>query len=385
MRLSRVLHVINSSEEGGGARHLHALVTNMDRKRFAPVVATTAGGPLVQRLQESGVPVVEVNMMRGRLDPRPVLGLRRLMVRESFDLVHLHGTRAGFFGTLALSLVPRRPRAIYTVHGLSCSRRASPAVKGLFARVERFIAHHAHRVISVSEQDRQSGVEAGLLPPHRTTSIPNGIAVSTAEPESWRSRGSGGTPEVLIVGRLVPQKGIPILLEAACMVLQSHPHTRFTLAGDGPLRLQLEAEAERLGISEQVRFLGTVPDTRPLLAGCDLFVLPSLWEGMPLSLLEAMAAGRPAVATAVSGSSELIVDEETGLLVPAGDAMALAAAITRLLQDPQAAEAMGIRARDRVRREFSLERMVASTHTLYCNLLAELEPGRVGAREVRLT
>jgi glycosyltransferase involved in cell wall biosynthesis len=91
------------------------------------------------------------------------------------------------------------------------------------------------------------------------------------------------------------------------------------------------------------------------------------------------------VATAVSGSAELILDEETGLLVSAGDPAALAAAMTRLLQDPEAAEAMGARARDRVRREFSLERMVESTHTLYCNLLAELEPGRVGAREVRLT
>jgi len=385
MSISRVLHVINSSEEGGGARHLHALVTRMDRKRFEPVVATTANGPLVRRLQESGVRVVAVNMMRGRLDPRPVLGLRRLLVRESFDLVHLHGTRAGFFGTLALALMSRRPRVIYTVHGLSCSRAASAMVKGLFARAERFIAHRAHRVISVSEHDRQSGVEAGLLPPDRTTSIPNGIALAPAVQSHRPLRQADGRAEILIVGRLVPQKGIPVLLEAASMVLQSHPLSRFTLAGDGPLHAELEAEAERLGISEQVRFLGTVPDTSELLARCDLFVLPSLWEGMPLSLLEAMAAGRPAVATAVSGSAELILDEETGLLVPAGDAMALAVAMARLLQNPHAAEAMGTRAKDRVRREFSLERMVESTHALYCNLLAELEPGRMGSREVRLT
>lgn len=384
MAVSRVLHVINSSEEGGGARHVHALVTHMDRKRFEPVVATTAHGPLVQRLQESGVRVVAVNMMRGRLDPRPVLGLRRLMVREVFDLVHLHGTRAGFFGTLALGLVSCRPRVIYTVHGLSCSRTASAAVKGLFARVERFIAHRVHRVISVSEHDRQSGVEAGLLPPDRTTSIPNGICVGSAVQDLRPVRRTAGAAEILVVGRLVRQKGIPVLLEAARIVLQSHPRSRFTLAGDGPLRAELEEEAERLGISEKVRFLGTVADAGELLAHCDLFVLPSLWEGMPLSLLEAMAAGRPAVATAVSGSAELILDEETGLLVPPGDAMALAVAMARLLQNPQAAAAMGARAQERVRREFSLERMVESTHALYCNLLAELEPGRVGVRQVRV-
>jgi len=385
MPTSRVLHVINSSEEGGGARHLHSLVTRMDRKRFEPVVATTDHGPLVQRLQGSGVRVVSINMMRTRFDLRPVLALRRILVREPFDLVHLHGTRAGFFGTLALGLMRRRPRVIYTVHGLSCSRAASARVKRLFARVERFIAHRADRVISVSEHDRQSGVEAGLLPPGRTTSIPNGIGVGAPGQGSRLSRRADDAAEVLIVARLVPQKGIQVLLEAARTVLQSHPRARFTLAGDGPLRLELEAQAERLGISKQVHFLGTVQDTPELLARCDLFVLPSLWEGMPLSLLEAMAAGRPAVATAVSGSAELILDEETGLLVPAGDPAALAAAMIRLLQDPEAAEAMGARARDRVRREFSLERMVESTHTLYCNLLAEREPGRVGAREVRLT
>jgi len=385
MPTSRVLHVINSSEEGGGARHLHSLVTRMDRKRFEPVVATTDHGPLVQRLQGSGVRVVSINMMRARFDPRPVLALRRILVHEPFDLVHLHGTRAGFFGTLALGLMRRRPRVIYTVHGLSCSRAASARVKRLFARVERFIAHRADRVISVSEHDRQSGVEAGLLPPGRTTSIPNGIGVGAPGQGSRLLRRADDAAEVLIVARLVPQKGIQVLLEAARTVLQSHPRARFTLAGDGPLRLELEAQAERLGISKQVHFLGTVQDTPELLARCDLFVLPSLWEGMPLSLLEAMAAGRPAVATAVSGSAELILDEETGLLVPAGDPAALAAAMTRLLQDPEAAEAMGARARDRVRREFSLERMVESTHTLYCNLLAEREPGRVGAREVRLT
>lgn len=385
MPASRVLHVINSPEEGGGARHLHPLVTRMGRERFEPVVATTGHGPLVQRLQRSGVPVVDVNMMRGRLDPRPVLGLRRLLARGSFDLVHLHGTRAGFFGTLALSLLARRPRVVYTVHGLSCSRKASATVKGLFARVERFIAHRAHRVISVSEHDRQAGVEAGLLPPDRSSTIPNGIAVGPAGQVSRAPRRVGDAAEVLVVGRLVPQKGIPVFLEAARTVLERQPRTRFTLAGDGPLRGELEEQAERLGIADQVRFLGTVTDTPELLGHCDLFVLPSLWEGMPLSLLEAMAAGRPAVATSVSGSAELILDEETGLLVPPGNPDALAAAVLRLLSDPQSAATMGDRARDRVRREFSLERMLESTHALYCNLLAEREPGRVEAREVRQT
>jgi glycosyltransferase involved in cell wall biosynthesis len=328
------------------------------------------------------VPVVNVNMMRARFDPRPVMRLRQLLARQSFDVIHLHGTRAGFFGTLALSTLACSPRVVYTVHGLSCNRQASQPIKRLFARVERFIAQRADRVISVSEHDRTFGVEAGLLPADRTCSIPNSIAVPSLEEPSGKP---SGRAEILTVGRLVPQKGIEVLLQAARAVVERHPNAQFSLAGDGPLRPALEEQARRLGISDHIRFLGTVKDAPRLLAGCDLFVLPSLWEGMPISLLEAMGAGRPAVATAVSGSRELILEEETGMLVPPNDPAALAEAVTRMLDDPQGARAMGARARDRVRREFSMDRMVDSTHALYCNLLAELQPGNLEAREVRLT
>lgn len=365
---ARILQVINSSEEGGGARHLDALVSHLDRQAFDPVVATTDHGPLVGRLEAARVHVIDVDMMRSRFDPRPVARLRSLMRSGSFDLVHLHGTRAGFFGTLALSTMSKRPRTVYTVHGLSCNRRAPGAVKRFFAEIERFIATRVDRVISVSENDRRFGVEHRILPPARTMSIPNGIEVNGLRPE----RTPLASPEVRIVtvARLVPQKGLPILLETARRVSRSHPGVRFEVLGEGPDRAMLEDRARQMGVSDVVRFPGVVTDVTRKLTEYDLFVLPSLWEGMPIALLEAMVAGRPIIATAVSGSAELVLDGETGRLVPPGDAEALAAVIEELLRDPQSAVDMAARARDRVRRDFSIDRMVSSNVAVYRDLLA---------------
>ena len=209
----RVLQVINSSVDGGGARHLEDLLSHLDRRRFVPVVATTDHGPLVRKLERRQIQVADIDMMRARWDPRPVIRLRRLLGQGRFDLVHLHGTRAGFFGTLALATLPVRPRVVYTVHGLSCNRDSSRPVKRFFAGVERYIATRADRVISVSEEDRSFGVEHRILPPGRTSTIPNGIEANGTIPPA--PLGLGRVPRVATVARLVRQKGIPTAMDAA--------------------------------------------------------------------------------------------------------------------------------------------------------------------------
>jgi glycosyltransferase involved in cell wall biosynthesis len=371
----RVLHVLNTSEEGGGARHLFQLVSRLDPLVFAPVVATTDHGPLVDRLQASNVRVVDVDMMRGRVDPRPVVRLRLLLRGGGFDLVHLHGTRAGFFGALALAGVEARPRVIYTVHCLSCSRQAPAPVRRFYAGVEKFIAGRADRAIFVSERDRRSGVAGGLFSPDRTVSIPNGIDVASFPASMPEPFSRSGRAEIVTIARLVRQKGIRFLVEAARRVVERHGAARFTVFGDGPERRRLEAQAAELGLGERLRFAGLTTDVVSDLGAADLFVLPSLWEGMPISLLEAMAAGRSVIATAVSGSTELVIEGETGRLVPPGDARALAAAIDGLLRDRAAARAMAAAGRARVRENFSVERMLRSTADVYRELLGTA-PGR---------
>jgi glycosyltransferase involved in cell wall biosynthesis len=173
-------------------------------------------------------------------------------------------------------------------------------------------------------------------------------------------------PFVLTVARLDPQKGLAYLLSAATCV----PGAMFLVAGDGPERGALEAESRRLGLAERVRFLGHREDVPALLRRCDVFVLPSLFEGLPVSVLEAMGAAKPVVATAISGTDEAVVHGETGFLVAAGDPVALAEAIRQLLADPGLARRFGMAGRARVERQFSSETMADRVSEMYGQVLA---------------
>jgi glycosyltransferase involved in cell wall biosynthesis len=191
-----------------------------------------------------------------------------------------------------------------------------------------------------------------LTPP--TSELPEGVWVKSDQ------------PLVLTVARLHPQKGLTYLLSAATCV----PGAMFLVAGDGPERGALEAESRRLGLAERVRFLGHREDVPALLRSCDIFVLPSLFEGLPVAVLEAMGAGKPVVATAISGTDEAVVHGETGFLVAAGDPVGLAEAIRRLLADPSLALRFGMAGRARVERQFSSETMADRVSEMYGQLLA---------------
>ncbi len=219
------------------------------------------------------------------------------------------------------------------------------------------------------------------LPSEKLTVIPNAIPIedfaATADP-ALRSELAGGTPRpvVLSVARLDPQKGECYLLEAAVQI----PEAVFVLVGDGPQRSALESQAAALGLTERVRFLGRRSDVPALLAACDLFVLPSLYEGLPLSVLEAMAARRPVVATDIAGTREAVRDGITGLLVPPADPGALARALRRLLGDPSLGAALTSAAYDRMQVEYSAATMVKRVTQVYEMLL----PRAIPASEVQI-
>ena len=176
-------------------------------------------------------------------------------------------------------------------------------------------------------------------------------------------------PVVLTVARLDEQKGHRYLLEAAAQI----PEAQFVLAGDGPLRTSLEAQARSLGVEERVKFLGYRSDIADLLADCDVFVLPSLYEGLPLSILEAMSAGKPVIATHIGGTDEAVIAGETGLLVPPANPTALAAAIRSVLTDRPLAQRLASAGRARVEQEFSATKMVQQVMDVYDELLAKRE------------
>ena len=234
-------------------------------------------------------------------------------------------------------------------------------------------------VICVSSGAAASFEQTGI-PGFRPTVIRNGVppARPSRGPQATRAL-VGLTPErrvLLTTARLTPQKGLATLLDAMPAVLDRHPEAVLLLAGDGPLETALRTQIDRLGLAGAVRLLGRRSDVPDLMAASDLFVLPSLFEGLPLAVLEAMAAGLPVVATAVGGTDEAVVDEVTGRLVRPGDAAALATAITACLSDPAMASAFGAAARARFRTVFTARRMANETAALYSSLGVEPQETR---------
>ena len=226
------------------------------------------------------------------------------------------------------------------------------------------------RFIAVSHGVANKLLTVFRVPKRKIRVVHNGISLEPFDQvvtDGLRERLIGLTdrPVVMTIARLDEQKGQSYLLRAAAKV----PGATFVLVGDGPDRKRLEQCAKQEGVSDRVQFLGHRDDIPELLACCDLFVLPSLYEGLPLSILEAMAAGKPVVSSAIEGTEEAVVDGETGLLVPPGEASALADAIDKILSDPELGSRLGLRGRDRVRMEFSAEVMAKRVGDVYDEIL----------------
>jgi glycosyltransferase involved in cell wall biosynthesis len=259
------------------------------------------------------------------------------------------------------------------------SRRNENIGGAMRERFNRWTAHLDDRVVAVCELARQAEIErAGVAFEHVVT-IYNGVdvtqfPVASVQATAQARRAIGmpfKVPLVGSVGRLHPQKGFSDLLTAFVQVRQRIPSAQLFVAGDGELREGLEAQARSLGMAEAVTFTGVRADVPKILAALDLFVLPSLWEGMPNAVLEAMAAGLPVVATAVGGTPEVVMDGVTGLLVPPQDPSALAQAIERLLRDPDLRRTMGRAGRRRVEQHFDVRETVRQVEDLYETLLRE--------------
>ena len=231
---------------------------------------------------------------------------------------------------------------------------------------QRLVSLAVDRYLAVSE-DMARMLRDVVWSPRKVRVVHNGIPLAPFDagiqpaPGANPWTGRSGRPKVLTLARLDPQKGLGHLIEAAARI----PEAFFAIAGEGPERAALEAKAEESGVKDRVVFLGHRRDAPALLANCDLFVLPSLYEGFPVSVLEAMASGKPVVATAIGGTDEAVQDGVTGFLVPPSDPAALAGAIRRVLADRTLANGLGAAGRERVRRNFSVETVAERTAEIY--------------------
>ena len=346
------------------------------------VGALKENGPLKDALGRAGVPCAGFGA-RHRADVGALLRLGRYLRDERIDVLHAHL----FYANVAARLVGRLARVpvVLTAH------HDTDVWMGPHHRlVERLTAPLSDRVLACSEAVRRYAIDRYRIAAERVVTLRNAIdpqAVPSGPAARARARAAlGAGDEERIAGTLgrldEPKKGLRVFLAAAARVAARDPRARFVLIGDGPARARLERLAAGLGLRDKVRFLGERIDAEALMPGLDLLVQPSLWEGFGLSVLEAMAAGRPVVATAVGGLVEVVRDGVDGILVPPGDAPRLAAAMSGLLDDTTRGVRMGQAGRARAHGEFNVDRLVAGTASLYRALLEHAPGGARGAAGV---
>jgi len=367
----RILFLIDNLRPGGAQKALLAICRALPEHGVTPAVWRLGGTSEIEKdFERAGAPVLGGCRcgLRGLAQP---LALMRYIRREKVALMQTLLFHSDVTGRIVGRLARRHGRPVI----VSSARATNLRNRWWQFALQRATAPLSDAFTAVSVRTLDFAARREGLRRDRATVIPNGIDVS-----EWETPGDGtafraelGIAEDAFVvgtlGRLHEQKGHAHLLEAAAIVARRLPDAVFLIAGYGPLREKLEAQSRALGVASRARFLGYRSDAARVLAALDVFVLPSLWEGMSNAVLEAMAAGKPVIATAVDGNVEQVSDGDTGLLVPPADAGALANAILRLADDHVLAASMGRRGRERVAREFSLERMIAAHVELYERLL----------------
>lgn len=369
-----VLYAISRMNIGGAQRHLLEVLTHIDRRAFAPVLYCLRSTPkdsFVAEARALGVEVVDGRVsksLRGSGLIRPVYRLRNELRRRGVRLVHSYLFHANFIGTLAARLAGV-PIALASKRSLDTYVRS---VDRWVCRIGNLLAD---RVTVPAEAVKRTVHQEEECPLDKIVVIPNGIDLDRVD--GWTHQRRAGPherfssgPLVGTVGRLSQKKGQGDLLEAAAVVLRHVPAASFLIVGDGPMRTELESRVAALQIERNVRFLGSADDAVRILFQMNIFVLPSHVEGMSNALIEAMAAGLPAVATDVGGNADVVADGQTGLLVPPRNPARLAEAILILLKDPERARTMGAAGRARVEAHFTSQTMVTRLETLYRELLA---------------
>jgi glycosyltransferase involved in cell wall biosynthesis len=357
----RVLHLM--AKWGRSHDLINEYIKSLDPDRFESILCSMDGGPKDGFKPEGYLlhPLGYSSESLHGFHPRIAWNLKRLLVEQDIRILHCHKHKSILYGVMAAVLSGKKDlRVVATVHSLRRSRTLNRRLTNffLFPRISR--------IIGVSEAVRQDVLRANrFLKPEKIMVIHNGINLDrfplrtgTGQRETW--------PVLGTVGRLVHTKGQIYLLRAFAEVMKTYPDALLLFAGDGPLLEDLEQEAEKLGIVDRVRFLGFQEDVQGFLRGLDLFMFPSLAEGLALSVLESMATGIPVIASSVGGIPEILEGQPCGRLIEPRDVKGLARSTVELLsKGEQGLVEMGRQGRKRVEEAFSLQRMVGDTERLY--------------------
>lgn len=364
-----ILQIIDGLELGGAEVLLYDLITRLPPNGFRVSVCYFEPGPLEEDFVRLGIPLTRIPWS-GRVDPALILRIKELIQQDPPQIVHTHLFKSDFNGRIAARL-SGVPVVISTLH--SCNDWARNPLQGWAYGINSRLAD---KIIAVSEEVHDFALQYMHTSSSQTMVIPNGISVEhfikdASAGKAFRNEMNiaPNVPLIGIVAALVPVKDHKIFLEAAVRIHQVNDDVRFVIVGDGPLRRSLTDMAAELGLADSVIFCGNRRDIPAVMSALDILVFSSNVEGLPVALLEGMAASLPLVATTVGGMPGAVVDNETGLLVPPNDAVKLADSCLRLISDRELRDRMGQAGYARARAQYSIDAMMEKTIDLYKTIL----------------
>jgi len=376
----KILFVITKSVWGGAQRYVFDLATNLPKDQFEVIVACGGNGPLIQKLEEKGVRIISIPHLERNINiAKEILSLFslwRIFKKEKPDIIHLNSSKVGGLGALAarlFTLYPKPytlyPRIIFTAHGWPFNEDRNFISRAVIWFLSWLTTVFSTKVIVLTKNDLISTIKFLFLSDNKFCLIPNGIdtdAISFLQREQARKElRLELEPSTILIGGITEftkNKGAQYLIEAAKTLPES---VRVVFIGGGEKKSQMEKLAEDLGISERVHFLGFKENATKYLKAFDIFVFPSLKEGLPYTLLEAGLAGLPTVASDVGGIPDIIQNGENGLLVQPKNPKALASAIKKLLANKEKREQFGKKISEKIKTEFSFASMLEKTMKLY--------------------
>jgi glycosyltransferase involved in cell wall biosynthesis len=351
-----MLHIDPERAWGGGERQVAGLLEYLSKRGHDCRLLCHPDAPLSREARRIGIATQAIRM-RNDLDPRPAFFFRNLVRSGRYDIIHFH-TKRGHSLVMWLGRLRSKSKIVVT------RRMDYPIKPGWYTNF--LYNRQTDGIAAISMKIAAVLIDGGV----RREKIR--VIYSGIEPELFQAADGRRGREPLVVGilaGLVKRKGHRYLLEAAARLKQQGVRLRYCLGGEGPERRELEEFALRLGLRDEVSFLGFVADAPSFLSSIDIFVLPSLFEGLGVAVLEAMAAGKPVVASSVGGIPELVEDRTTGILVPPGDFESLAGALSRLASSPELMRSMGEMGRETVRHRFTMEQMALRNEAFYYDIL----------------
>lgn len=366
-----ILFVMDGMEFGGGERVFVQLAAGL-KDRYQLSAATMAGMKFEETLKSLGVQTYPVDM-GSQLSFKPVYKIFDIIKKNKVDFIHSQGARADFFARVA-GRIAGIPYNICTIATPIEKFDIGVLRKGIYRFIDRLTESSVDRFIVVSDSLEKLLTSKRGISAKRVVKIHNGIELHKYHPayNSGKLRIELGisqdVPLIGSIGRIIWSKGLEYLIEATKEIFILYPQARLLIVGEGPFKNKLVLKCKKLGIINNVIFTGFINDIREILSSIDLLVFPSLSEGFPMVVLEAMAMGKPIVATRIDGITEQISDGKEGLLVPPKDPSALAEAVSKLIGNRKLAKSMGLAARKKAEAEFSVEKMIAETEKVYQSL-----------------